>query len=187
MFGSISQHRLHDCTLDLEDGRLEKASLFPLFDGAGTTRGLMLTSAESSDILLSTWRPELVERRWFRPMRLRLRRHDFSAAPEDLDLESLWHFDPWWELGDERYAGHSLMPALKETNIPGHDPALTRFWLHSTLGRVTWVATGEGEATDMQRYKPSRLRTAEENRRNARPARAAQRDRSTWRLRPFWT
>ena len=187
MLGSISQHRLHDATLLLEDARLQHASLFPIFDGAGQTHALMLTRADDPEIWLFPWHPDLVERGPWRPIKLRASWRELSASAEPIELDSLWHFDPWWELGHARYAIHPLVPALKDTNIPGHDDSLTRFWFDRTLRRATWVARRGDEASELKRFSPARLSAADDTRRAARGVVVEQKRRGEWRLRPFWS
>lgn len=151
-----------------------------------TDAALMLTRADEPEIWLFPWHPDLVERRPWRPIKLRASWRELSASAEPIELDSLWHFDPWWELGHTRYGIHPLVPALKDTNIPGHDDSLTRFWFDRTLRRATWVARRGEEASELKRFSPARLSAADDTRRAARGGVVEQKRRGEWKLRPFW-
>ena len=133
MFGHVSQHSLRRSRLQLEDRPLDGAALFPLFDEAGRTRAVMLLDGQTRRIVLADWTPGLFERRWLQRHRLRLRFADLrDADASDAErLGDLWHFDPWWVLRDERYAGHEAVPALMRTNVPGYDDAVKRLGFRS--------------------------------------------------------
>src|SRR5262245_15275784 len=121
LFGIVSQRSLKSCRLELEDRSLEHASLFPMFDAEGRTQMLMITAKDSGRIMLADWAPGLFTRDWRWRNHLRLRFADLSDASawNEGRFEELWHFDPWWVLGEDRYHGHSAVPALRSTNIPG--------------------------------------------------------------------
>lgn len=187
MLGRISQHALHRCRLQLIDQPLGRASLFPFFDHEGRVRSLMLTAWESSRILVVDWQPDLFVRRWPRRNVLKLRfadLRDVEASEAEL-VSELWHFDPWWVLGDNRFATHPAVPALRWTNIPGYDTSLTRVWFDSRLSRVTHVAEGQGEALEVRRFDNNSLAHMAQAR-GERPL--VMRNpplRGSWRLSPF--
>jgi hypothetical protein len=185
----LSQRSLKSCRLELEDRSLERASLFPLFDDEGQTRMVMITAEENGRIMLADWAPGLFERDWAWRNRLRLRFADLrDASMWDEDrYEDLWHFDPWWVLRDDRYHGHRAVPALQTTNIPGHDPTISRFRFDSSLGRASYVTRRlkSDESMSVGRFKADTLAAAARRRRAAhvRPRSAAA---AGWQLRPFW-
>lgn len=193
---SVSQKALHGKTFHLPDGRLTEASVFPLFLRSGRVELLMVTDAASGLITLVDWRAGLFARALLGPRRLDLplsQRRTTVADGDDLDaerLDRLWHFDPWWELDENRYAAHPLVPALKATNVCGWDDSWSGVWFSPSLGRVTWRARGE-DGSDLARYRAEHLARAERRRRRAgvppRDAGARWIRRSEWRLRPFWT
>lgn len=188
MLFSTRQHRLHETTLVLDDMRFDGASLFPFFDREGAIQGLMITRGDDSEILLAPWRPNLVRVRLWQPTVVHLRRADCLGF-EALEFDRLWHFDPWWELGEARYAGHPLVPPIKDTNLPGHDERWTQLWFSFSTGRVSWMATGEGESMQAKRFRPALMNKAVARRGHARPFQGrhdVDSDRSVWRLRPFW-
>jgi hypothetical protein len=183
----VSQRSLKSCRLEFEDRALERASLFPLFDDEGRTRMVMITAEENGRIMLADWTPGVFVRDWAWRNRLRLRFADLSDAStwDEERFEDLWHFDPWWVLGDERYQGHGSVPALRGTNIPGFDPKLSEVVFDSSLSCASWVVTGSGDSARVRRFKADTLaamawrrRTAQERQRGAVVA--------GWRLRPFW-
>ena len=60
----VSQRSLMSCRLEFEDRRLDRASLFPLFDDEGRTRMVMITAEENGRIMLADWAPGLFVRDW---------------------------------------------------------------------------------------------------------------------------
>ena len=189
MLRRVSQHSLRRCQVDFQDRTLDRASLFPVFDDAGRTRWILITAEESSRIMLIAWSPDLFARHWVRRNRLQRRFADLTdvSEAEAERLGDLWHFDPWWVLGEERYSGHSAVPALRRTNIPGYDDTLGRMWFEGNLGRVSFVATHSAESLRLRRFTPAVLPEAARERHDA-AARAGstERARAEWRLRPFW-
>ena len=186
MIGTISQHALRNCRIDLEDRVLDRAGIFPFFDEAGRVRLLMITAEETGRILLATWVPDVFTRRWPRRYRLRLRFTELSeASPDDHRLEALWHYDPWWVLGDDRYRSHDVVPVLRSTNIHGYDTSLHRVWFASDLATVAYVVSGSGESRSIRRFDAGVL-TASVRARPRVPARRTDRRPTEWRLRPFW-
>jgi hypothetical protein len=183
----VSQRSLRSCRLELEDRPLERASLFPLFDDEGRTRMVMITAEESGRIMLARWAPGLFVRDWARRNRLRLRFTDLSDASmwDGERFEDLWHFDPWWVLGDERYQGHGAVPALRSTNIPGFDPTVSEVGFDPSLGRASYVVRRSAESVRIRRFTADTLAAVARRRRAAdeRPVGAVA---VGWRLRPFW-
>jgi hypothetical protein len=181
---TVSQRSLASCRLDLEDQPLERASLFPLFDDEGRTRMVMITTEESGRILLAEWAPGLFTRDWAWRNRLRLRFADLRDASTwgEERFEDLWHFDPWWVLGEERYQGHGAVPTLRGTNIPGFDSTVSELGFDPSLGRASHIAKG----SSVRRFTPETL-AAFARRRRAAPARSATGAALGWRLRPFWS
>ena len=182
----VSQRSLRSCRLEFEDRPLEQASLFPLFDDEGRTRMVMITAEENARIMLTDWAPGLFVREWAMRNRVRLRFADLCDASmwDEERFEDLWHFDPWWVLGDERYQGHGAVPALRSTNIPGHDPAVSDVLFDSSLERASFVVRTSANGTGVRRFTPETL-AAFARRRAAQP-----RPRGVvaagWRLRASW-
>ncbi len=179
-----SQHALHGRPLQLDDQRIPHASLFPLFDRDGKTAMMMLTS-DDPQILLVDWQPGLFVAPLLTAARLRLHRTDLHDCElDELDrVRDLWHFDPWWELKEERYAGHPGVPTLKSTNLPGYVPSIARVWFDRDLGRVTRVGTGTADSVTVKRFHRSVLAGATTDRERSRRPPAS---RSQWQLHPFW-
>lgn len=186
-FGLVTQRSLKSVRLELEDRPVERASLFPLFDVDGRTRVVMVTAEESSRIMLADWTPSLFARDWRRRNRLRVRFADLSDAStwDESRFVDLWHFDPWWVLGDERYHGHGSVPGLRRTNIPGYDISISGLTFSGDLGRASYLTKGSGDSMRVRRFRPDTLAAVALNRRRShdRPRAAAV---VGWRLRPFW-
>lgn len=201
MLGSLRQKSLHGCTLKFRDHELT-GSVFPLFNDSGETKALMITAESDGDILIVDFAKNLfagrslLPRVW--PQRLNLHRAELRDS--DLDAASgiadLWHFDPWWELRDDRYSGHSLVPTLKATNLVAYDESITAVHFSTTLHSVTYIGFGKVEDFKLKRFRPKLLDTAKAERKVAAASRdnaprhasdAASSSRPTgWRLRPFW-
>ncbi len=184
---TVSQRSLMSCRVELEDRPLDRASLFPLFDDEGRTRMMMITAEENGRIMLADWAPGLFVREWAWRNRLRLRFADLSDAAmwDEERFEDLWHFDPVWVLGDERYQGHGAVPALRSTNIPGYDQTVSGMGFDPSLGRASYVVKGSGESRSVRRFTADTLAGVARRRRAAheRPRGAVV---GGWRLRPFW-
>ena len=137
----VSQRSLKSRRLEFEDRSLEGAALFPMFDDEGRTRMVMITAEENGRIMLADWAPGLFARDWARRNRLRLRFADLNDAStwDEARVADLWHFDPWWVLGDQRYQGHGSVPTLRSTNIPGYDSTVSGIVFDSDLGRASYV------------------------------------------------
>jgi hypothetical protein len=183
----VSQQSLMSCRLEFEDQRLERASLFPLFDDEGQTRMMMITAEEDSRILLADWTPGVFEREWWWRNRVRLRFSDLNDASmwDEARLDDLWHFDPRWVLRDERFRGHGSVPALQRTNIPGYDTKMTRLTFSPDLGRAAYVVRGSGDSKRPSRFARDTLAAASQQRR-ATSVRSRRDVATGWRLRPFW-
>ncbi len=190
LLGIVSQRSLLSCRLELEDRPLDRASIFPLFDDEGRTRMLLITAEESGRILLADWAPDLFVRDWARRNRLRLRFADLSDASrwDEGRFEDLWHFDPAWVLGEERYQGHGAVPALRSTNIPGYDQTMSGVTFDASLGHASYVSIApkrSGESAAVRRFRADTLAAAAQRRRSAAvPARGVAA--VEWQLRPFW-
>ena len=186
---SVSQRSLMSCRLEFEDRRLDGASLFPLFDDEGRTRMVLITAEESGRIMLADWAPGLFARDWGWRNRVRLRFADLSDASvwDEDRFGDLWHFDPKWVLGEERYHGHGAVPALRSTNIPGYEPTMSGFGFDASLERAAYVSRRRkaDESVSVRRFTAETLADAARRRRAAhmRPRGAAA---AGWQLRPFW-
>lgn len=186
---TVSQQSLMSCRLEFEDRRLDRASLFPLFDGEGQTRMVMITAEENGRIMLADWAPDLFARDWARRNRLRLRFADLSDASawDEGRFEDLWHFDPVWVLGHERYQGHGAVPALRSTNIPGYEPTMSGLGFDAGLGRAAYVSRRKkaDESASVRRFNADTLAAAAQRRRagHVRPRGGTA---AGWQLRPFW-
>jgi hypothetical protein len=138
--------------------------------------------------MLADWTPGVFVRDWAWRNRLRLRFSDLSDASiwDDERFDELWHFDPRWVLGDDRYRGHAAVPALRGTNIPGYDPTISDIVFDPGLGRASYVARVSAESLSVRRFTADTLAAVAEQRRTARdrPRIAAA---IGWRLRPFWS
>ena len=119
-----------------------------MFDDEGRTRVVMITAEENGRIMLADWAPGLFARDWARRHRLRLRFADLGDAStwDEARLADLWHFDPWWVLGEQRYQGHGSVPTLRSTNIPGYDSTVSGIVFDPDLGRASYVVRTSGES-----------------------------------------
>ena len=187
LLGMVSQRSLKSRRLEFEDRSLEGAALFPMFDDEGRTRLVMITAEENGRIVLADWAPGLFARDWARRNRVRLRFADLNDASmwDEARVADLWHFDPWWVLGGERYQGHGSVPTLQSTNIPGYDSTVSGIVFGPDLGCASYVVRRSSESVGVRRFTPETLAAIARRRRAAhqRPRAAAV---TGWQLRPFW-
>ena len=141
----VSARRLCHRRLRGQGSLTRDACLFPFFDRAGGVAQVMLLTADSDRICLVRWRPRLFRVPAWGPICLREALPAFpEITAENLkSVETLWHYDPWWMLDNDRYAGHRAVPILKATNCAdqlrrGHRIVMAYF--RRDLARLTWVA-----------------------------------------------
>jgi hypothetical protein len=131
--------------------------------------------------------PGLFARDWARRNRLQMRFADLNDAStwDEACFADLWHFDPWWVLGDQRYQGHGSVPTLRSTNIPGYDSTVSGIVFQPDLGRASYVLRRSGESMPVRRFTPETLAAIARRRRAAheRPRAPVV---AGWQLRPFW-
>lgn len=112
---SVTARCLRRRTIFRGDVIMRHVTLFPFFDGEGFVEKVLIVGDASAELLafdpneatlcIPPWGPI-----WF------------SGAIEVLSdrvlrqLATLWHFDPWWLLTDERFEDHDAVPVLKKTN-----------------------------------------------------------------------
>ena len=148
---------------------------------------VMITAEENERIMLADWAPGVFVRDWAWRNRLRLRFADLRDASMwgEERFEDLWHFDPWWVLGDERYQGHGAVPALRATNIPGYDQTVSGMGFDPRLERASYVVKGSDASWSVRRFTADTL-AAVARRRHAAHERPRGGVVGGWRLRPFW-
>jgi len=98
-------------------------------------------------------------------------------------VTGLWHFDPWWMLTDERYAGQRTVELLKSTNCAGRfGRNVTMVYYRRDLSRVSSLRIRGSSLVEVTPWKsellpaPPALPVPE---RLARPT-------PMWRLDPIW-
>ncbi len=104
----------------LDDTVLERAWLFPMFDGQGRVRALLLVWPPAGRIVVLEHRPDLVRVRLWRELRIRSTSGALRDAEADLAAYAhLWHYDPNWVLRAACFERHAAVPGLKATNCVG--------------------------------------------------------------------
>jgi hypothetical protein len=112
---SVRSSRLRERAVVYDDTLIRKATLFPMFDCAGCVQHVLIVDADSPDL-----RVFKVDRTHVRIPRWGVIRLD--GPIEILDeyvvdqIATLWHFDPWWMLRDERFEDSAVIPILETTN-----------------------------------------------------------------------
>ncbi|MCA9797067.1 MAG: hypothetical protein KC910_34895 [Candidatus Eremiobacteraeota bacterium] len=167
--------------LDLEGVRLEQATVFPLFDEGGKVYKLLLVVEEPALVALVDWRPGLVSKPFFGPVRLdvRLGSLDDLTAREANEAAGWWHFDPWWLLTEPHLCKHPSAAPLRTTNCVDELEKVVSLNFARDLSKVTTITRSPGEGVQVLPFEPGLLarRTVEAVATNRRTA---------WRLRPFW-
>jgi hypothetical protein len=181
----VSSSSLRRRTLVTPEWTLARAGLFPFFDRSGVISRVMVVGAESSQLWL--FDPSQAELRipFFGPIVLQplpstLRRLEGLQLAE---VEGLWHFDPWWVLGDPRFALSDVAQALKATNC------LERFawpvgalYYRRDLSRVSLVVRRKKQGMEFKRFPKDVLPERPDSAPPAPKPHAAIR----WKLDPFW-
>ncbi|PCJ51608.1 MAG: hypothetical protein COA79_25775 [Planctomycetota bacterium] len=103
--------------LILNGKTIEKATVFPFFDGNGVTQRVLVIRPDS---ILMTWfewsSKSCMVPYWEEEGKVTgVACH--TLTPRDLELfGTLWHYDPCWILKEARFAGHWAPGVLKATN-----------------------------------------------------------------------
>lgn len=167
--------------LDFSDTRMDKGSIFPLFDGEGTVHKLCIVEEETAQIFATPWRPKLVGKPLFRPIRLDL---SYSAledltAREGYEVTGWWHYDPLWLFSEEHLKNHPATPPIKLTNAANELKDIVSLSFSRDLSRVKWMTKIVPEGKQLLPYDPTVLPPRTES-----PEEAV--SDVGWRLRPFW-
>ncbi len=181
----VSSSRLRRRTLITPEWTLVRAGLFPFFNRRGVISRVMVVGAESPQIWL--FDPSRAEVRIplfgpivLRPLPSTLRRLEELQLAE---VKDLWHFDPWWVLGDRRFALSEVAQAIKATNCLGAFPwPIVAFCYRRDLSRVSMVLRRKKQGIEIARFPPDVLPERPEPTPPPSKPHAATR----WRLDPFW-
>lgn len=178
----LSAHALYRQPLDLADGRLVQASLFPLFDEKGKVHQLLLIKDEPASLALLKWRPGLVRKPFFGPVQLTVPGNSLWEASAEAAEEATfcWHYDPWWTLKEDHLARHPAAAALGHTNAVPELENVSSLHYARDLSQIQWVTESTGDSVRMVGFGQGRLppRQVVTNTRPGPPA--------GWCLRPFW-
>jgi len=149
---SVSARKLHRRSLRMGDQLIADASLFPFFDQQGRCGWVMIVSP-SSEIWLVPWRRRL----WQVPLWAPIVCPDGASVLRVIDEESakavsgLWHYDPQWVLGADRFAGHWATGLLKETNcVEQLDPGVRMVYFRRDLSRLSCVYLKRGVSAEFR-------------------------------------
>ena len=189
-FLPVSAGRLRSRAVKYGRVRIRALSLFPFFDPSGRVRRVMATTPDSSDIYVLPAGDHLPRIPGFGdirvPERVGLLRPIQRSDLEE--LQRLWHYDPWWVLAHERFAGHWARTALMETNyVERSEKNVVRLYYRSDLSRTEWILVKEGPLSySFDRWSelwfPPRAR-----RRGSRASLPRGKETSAWVLDPIWT
>lgn len=165
-------------------GLRNSISLFPIFDGAGTTRQLGVVSENPARIYLVNWRPGLVTKRLLRPLQLNISLQALEEASEDEARAATgwWHFDPWWLLTEKNFLDHPATPWLSTTNAAREFKKVSNVFFRRDLSAITTLGgLNTAGQWEYRAYQPSLLPEREVAPPEENTIRA-----TGWRLRPFW-
>lgn len=165
---------------------LRGITLFPLFECEGSVRAVMMLAPDSPDIHLWPWSAGMArvptcgairladDLTFFRPVR-----------QEDLGrLESLWHFDPWWRLDEDRYRSHWATSALRRTNCAGRrGTTVDMVFFRRDLSRLCKASLRRERGVWIKPWSARLLPQRRPHPPWAAPAVPA----GAWRLDPIWT
>lgn len=183
----VSSRKLHDRTVKAQDQTIGAATLFPMFDGQGVVRRVMLVDGQSAGIRFFDPSETAVKIGLWGPIGLDPRLG--TLVPLDggqLDVVGrLWHFDPWWLLAAARYRAVEGVDVLKATNCVELLSGPVRSLLYDRkLCRVGWVWLSKKGQHEVLRFRGGMLPDAPRSGPSlSRPAPS----RAAWRLTPLWT
>ena len=114
----VSAGRLRGRTIRFLDQSVRGVSLFPFFDRSGEVRQVMIVLRDSQELFLLPWGPNRIRVPFWDAV---IVRHELATlqriGPTPLQaIDGLWHYDPWWILDDDRYAGHPARRWLQASN-----------------------------------------------------------------------
>lgn len=170
--------------VDFTDGRRQNITLFPLFEGTGKVKKLVIVSDSPAQISVVDWRPGLVEKPIFSALRVKVPFHTLSdlEAEDAYQATGWWHYDPWWLLTEPHLCEHPATPPLKTTNCVNElGESVTSLSFTRDLSRVALLTQKAGDSISYLALAPDRLperETTEFVLSKSKPGR--------WVLRPFW-
>ncbi len=119
---------MHRCRLDRSGGEPWTVSVFPFFDAEGVVHKSMVVRWDRPELYVTRSRYAGLQARRSGFGRVVACRQNLSRIKRiELDerigeLGRLWHFDPWWVLGEAPFSSFSSTPILKRTNCVDHLP-----------------------------------------------------------------
>ena len=173
--------------LVFRDGRLNRATLFPLFDVEGSVRSLLVIDHEEARLFALPWTPGLVCKPWFQAFRIdrNLEPLEELTLEETYSLSGLWHYDPWWLLAEPDFATREEAALFKNTNCVSHLEGLEALSFTADLSRISYGrvkdngVVGIKSAQELELPLPVKIVPEKQKR-------AASLRRGEWQLRPFW-
>ncbi len=170
--------------VDFIDGRRDNITLFPLFEGTGQVKKLVIVSDSPAQVSVIDWRPGLVEKPIFFPVRVKVLFQNLVDVSADEAYQSTgwWHYDPWCLLNESHLCEHPAAPPLRTTNcvdeLGGRVSSLS---FRRDLSQVALLT----ENVDGNIYHRS-LDSGRLPEREQVEYSAPKRESGTWVLRPFW-
>ncbi len=139
----VSAGRLRGRTVQHGGRRVRGLSFFPFFEHRGRVQRLMYVLDDSAEIYSIP--AEAPFPRASLLGRIRIPQDVTFATPicrADLaELARLWHYDPWWVLDGERFAGHWARRQLKQTNCVTHTAKkLITVYYRMDLAQLRWMS-----------------------------------------------
>ena len=114
----VHAKHLHGIATQAKKWREEAASLFPFFQRAGNVPWVMVVAPKRPDIFFFRNTPGTIKKS---DDRIVIKKplqtwHDLRTSDQN-EIAALYHYDPWWVLGEKRFHGNKAVPILKATNI----------------------------------------------------------------------
>ena len=174
--------------LVFRDGRLNRATVFPMFDVEGEVKSLLVVDHVDGRLFALLWTPGLIYKPWFQVFRVErsLKALEEVTLEQAYELSELWHFDPWWLLAEPDFATKEEAPILKHTNCVSHLTGVEELSFTADLSRISYGRVKDAggvqirSVQEMELPLPIKL-AADKNR-----TRAASLRQGEWQLRPFW-
>lgn len=185
---SYTQKSLVRRPLVFRDGRLDQATLFPMFDSEGEVLTMVIVDHLGARLFAQPWSPGLVWKPWFRALHIdcSLESLEELSAKDAYEISDLWHYDPWSLLAAPEFARNSATPYLQHTNCADHLKGVNFFFFDSALAGASSVFVHRnGQAlsvmfADLEMPEPVPYGD------HLRSWGSRGREIGEWQLRPFW-
>lgn len=186
---SIAQKSLVKKPLRFQDRKLNRATLFPMFNSVGKVESLLVVDHGAGKVYSLSWSKGLISKPWFGSVRVsrKIANLEELTVERAYSLTRLWHYDSDWVLSEAPYNNQKTTPALKATNCVAHWSELSALYFSRDLCKVDFLSEPQGEGVAIRSVKDKPLPLREELEPPPETLEVGEgRRMGGWRLRPIW-